>query len=72
MDREQASSGGFGFFVMLCILFIALKLMNQIDWSWWWVMAPIWGPFAVVIAWLPVAYVMHRVSKWRDEGWWRR
>jgi hypothetical protein len=26
----------------LIILFIALKLCNVIDWSWWWVLSPYW------------------------------
>ena len=30
------SSGGIGFFGMLTILFIGLKLTGHIDWSWWW------------------------------------
>ena len=27
---------------LLTILFIGLKLANQIDWSWWWVLSPLW------------------------------
>jgi len=30
---------------MLGVLFIALKLTDFIDWSWWWVLAPFWMPF---------------------------
>lgn len=29
----------------LFIVFMVLKLCNQIDWSWWWVTAPLWGFF---------------------------
>lgn len=43
-DSSKTSSGGIGFGGMLCILFIALKLTHYIDWSWWWVFAPIWVP----------------------------
>ena len=25
------------------IVFLILKLTNVIDWSWWWVTAPLWG-----------------------------
>ena len=32
-----------GFVGLLQILFIALKLTKQIDWSWIWVMSPVWG-----------------------------
>ena len=45
----------------LGILFIALKLTNVINWSWWWVLAPFWGGAALIIAILvlviPVACV---------------
>jgi len=30
---------------LLLTLFIGLKLTAQIDWSWWWVLAPLWGYF---------------------------
>ena len=43
------SSGGIGFFSLLTILLIGLKLTNYIDWSWWWVLAPIWIPLLIVI-----------------------
>lgn len=36
------NSGGIGFVGLLTVLFIALKLTNYIDWSWWWVLSPIW------------------------------
>jgi len=35
---------------LLGLLFIGLKLTKQIDWSWWWVLAPFWGPFAAFAA----------------------
>ena len=41
MDNEKSNSGT-GFLEMLCLLFIALKLMGYIDWSWLWVLSPIW------------------------------
>jgi hypothetical protein len=44
----KSSGGGIGFLGALAILFITLKLLNQITWSWWWVLSPIWIPFAVV------------------------
>ena len=29
---------------LLALLFIGLKLGGAIDWSWWWVLAPLWLP----------------------------
>ena len=44
----RSSGGGIGFCGALTILFIALKLLNQITWSWWWVLSPIWIPAAII------------------------
>lgn len=42
-----------GFFGALAVLFIALKLLNIITWSWLWVLAPIWLPIiAALSVWL--------------------
>ena len=49
MSGESPSDGGVGFFGLLAIVFITLKLTNYINWSWWWVTAPLWGPLALVI-----------------------
>lgn len=27
---------------VLLVVFIVLKLTNVIDWSWWWVLSPVW------------------------------
>jgi len=35
--------------LMLTVAFVILKLCNVIDWSWWWVVSPIWIYFGVVI-----------------------
>lgn len=33
-------------------MFIALKLCGVIDWSWWWVLSPLWITVGVVIAFI--------------------
>lgn len=48
-SRSSSSSSGIGFTGLLTILFIALKLTNVIDWSWWWVLSPLWIGAAVAI-----------------------
>lgn len=37
------------FLSALALLFIALKLLGCIAWSWWWVLAPLWAIPAVVL-----------------------
>ena len=62
--QETTQSGGIGFLGLLTILFIGLKLTNQITWSWWWVLAPIWGVFVLVlIALLFLATIKYLESK---------
>lgn len=38
-----------GFGGLLALIFITLKLTDYIDWSWWWVLAPIWVPVLIVV-----------------------
>lgn len=40
---------GLGVCDILGIVFIVLKLVGVISWSWWWVLAPFWIPFAIAI-----------------------
>lgn len=36
--------------ILLTVLFVGLKLTGYIAWAWWWVLGPLWIPFAVVLA----------------------
>lgn len=47
MSEHTHSSSGLGFGGALTILFIALKLLDKIDWSWWWVLSPILIPLSL-------------------------
>lgn len=38
-----------GFLEVLTLIFVALKLTGSIDWSWWTVLAPMWGTIAVYV-----------------------
>lgn len=39
MDKNNGSSG-IGLSGVLTIIFVVLKLVGVIDWSWWWVFSP--------------------------------
>ena len=39
---ETHTNTGIGFTGLLTILFIGLKLAKVINWSWWWVLSPVW------------------------------
>ncbi len=60
--RRSRSRGIFGF---LFLIFLILKLTGVIDWSWWWVTAPLWIGFALgtasfMLFRLPLAIVYRR------------
>ena len=35
---------------LLLVVFTTLKRCGVIAWSWWWVFAPLWAPWAIVLA----------------------
>lgn len=51
---SSKSSGGIGFVGALTLVFIALKLCGKIQWSWIWVLSPIWISIilAIILAWV--------------------
>lgn len=49
MSDSKTSSGGIGFTGLLTIAFIVLKLCKMIDWSWIWVVSPIWISIGIVL-----------------------
>jgi len=52
MAKSESASGMFGsgisFLSLLTIVFVTLKLTGHIDWSWWWILSPMWAPWAVL------------------------
>ena len=59
----MSTNGGIGFLGTLTILFIALKLTHIIDWSWWWVLAPLWIPVAVVLGIIVIVAIVALIVK---------
>lgn len=57
MDNKNAAPQGLGFFGVLQIVFIVLRLCNIIKWSWFWVLAPIEFCFICFVA--LIAILLH-------------
>ena len=51
--------GGTSLFTLLTVLFIGLKLTGYIDWSWWWVLAPAWGPLVLALTIIGIALLLN-------------
>lgn len=61
-NSSSGSTGGLTFDGVLFLIFLVLKLTGLIDWSWWWVTAPIWIPLLVIVAILLVAAIVGLVG----------
>ena len=48
------------FLGLLVVVFITLKLIGVISWSWWWVLAPIWVPMAIALVILIVWWLARK------------
>lgn len=60
---NTGSSGGIGFVGMLTIVFITLKLVGAIDWSWWWVLSPLWISAILFLLIVAAAILIARIIK---------
>ena len=66
MEKKNVSSGGIGFSDLLTVAFIVLKLCKVINWSWWWVLAPLW---ISAILWLVLIIIATTICAFGKEWW---
>lgn len=52
---QNQSSNGVNFVSLLTLLFIALKLLDKINWSWWWVLSPM---LILALFWIGVLLIV--------------
>ena len=48
--RDKGAATGVGFMGLLGLVFIVLKLVGVIGWSWWLVLLPLYGPGLLMLA----------------------
>jgi hypothetical protein len=48
MSNSETTSG-LSVLTILGLIFVTLKLMGYITWSWWWVTLPFWGIIAILL-----------------------
>lgn len=49
LKDNRGESDGISLCGVLLIIFIVLKLCKLINWSWLWVLSPLWIPFVIVV-----------------------
>lgn len=57
-NNREVTGGGIGFTGVLTIVFIVLKLLKVINWSWVWVLAPTWIPIALALIIMIIGVLM--------------
>lgn len=55
MSNAKSNGNGIGIGTILFVVFLVLKLTHVIDWSWWWITAPLWAPALVIVVMLGVS-----------------
>lgn len=60
MDNHKISAGGGGAWILF-LIFLILKLTHVINWSWWWVTAPLWG--SAIIAIITIIIIVTIINK---------
>lgn len=58
-DKSSSSEVSVGLTSLLTLLFIGLKLTGYINWSWWWVLAPIWITVAIALIAMAVCLIIY-------------
>ena len=58
--NKTTVNGGIGFTGLLTIVFITMKLLGIIKWSWLWVISPIWIDAILVVLLLAVLIFLGR------------
>lgn len=61
--KNEKNNSRIGFMELLCLLFITLKLMGFIDWSWLWVLSPIWISMTLMAV---ITVIIVLVEKYSD------
>lgn len=59
-SNRNSSSSGIGICGVLTIVFVVLKLVGVINWSWLWVLCPLWINILLTIVVLAIIVIMNK------------
>jgi membrane protein YdbS with pleckstrin-like domain len=57
---------GISFSGLLFLVFLVLKLVGVIEWSWWWITAPLWIPVALVVVIFVACFIVLSIKELID------
>lgn len=68
MENNDYGYNGASFSNILFLVFLVLKLTNVIDWSWWWVTAPLWIPAIIFLCFVGGLYAFYWILKYCNKN----
>lgn len=60
-NNNVNSAGGGGFLGLMFLIFMTLKLMGYITWSWWWITLPLWGGIALILSIVTLVVIINKL-----------
>lgn len=58
---KEKTETGVGICTVLFLIFLVLKLIGVITWSWWWVTSPLWIPVALGLLLFLIMFLIYLV-----------
>lgn len=63
MADKSVTTSGVGLTGLLFIAFLVLKPTHVINWSWWWITAPLWGPLGILLVVIFVVGIVAYIAR---------
>ena len=63
MKETKVSQSNITLAGLIQLAFIILKLCNVINWSWWWVLSPMWIELGIAVIMATVILIVDAIAK---------
>lgn len=67
MNETRRINVDFSWLGLLGVVFVTLKLIGVINWSWWWVTLPFWGGLALAVVILVIVAIIAAIAAVFDK-----
>ena len=67
----MSENGGFHMIGIFTIIFVCAKIFGiqpVADWSWWWVMAPLWIPISLIAGLVLILFAFVFIKEFVEEA----
>ena len=66
-QSDSNTSSGIGIPTVVLVVFVILKLLKLINWSWWWVLSPLWISIGLALVVVLVAVIGGLIERKRGK-----